>query len=88
MNCTPAFSSANRILRPGFVAASQQPILGLESLNCWDGYLGGGRQLLLCFLWEEKRGEVEPEGLSGNLVVQLGSATEGLNRFVHSHKRP
>jgi hypothetical protein len=38
--------------------------------------------------WEEKRGEVEPEGLSGNLVVQLGSATEGLNRFVHSHKRP
>ena len=39
-------------------------------------------------LWEEKHGEVEPEGLSGNLVVQLGSATEGLNRFVHSHKRP
>ena len=29
-------------------------------------------------LWEEKHGEVEPEGLSGNLVVQLGSATEGL----------
>ena len=35
-----------------------------------------------------EHGEVEPEGLSGNLVVQLGSATEGLNRFVHSHKRP
>jgi predicted phage-related endonuclease len=31
-------------------------------------------------LWREKRGEVEPEDLSGNLVVQLGSATEDLNR--------
>ena len=31
-------------------------------------------------LWREKRGEVEPEDLSGNLLVQLGSATEDLNR--------
>src|SRR5437763_370418 len=31
-------------------------------------------------LWREKRGEAEPEDLSGNLVVQLGSATEELNR--------
>jgi hypothetical protein len=31
-------------------------------------------------LWGEKRGEVEPEDLSGNLVVQLGVATEDLNR--------
>src|SRR5262245_22964196 len=31
-------------------------------------------------LWREKRGEVEPEDLSGNLVVQLGNATEELNR--------
>jgi predicted phage-related endonuclease len=31
-------------------------------------------------LWREKRGEVEPEDLSGNLVVQLGNATEDLNR--------
>jgi hypothetical protein len=31
-------------------------------------------------LWREKRGEVEPEDLSGNLVVQLGIATEELNR--------
>src|SRR5580704_4290566 len=30
-------------------------------------------------LWREKRGEVEPEDLSGNLVVQLGLATEELN---------
>ena len=31
-------------------------------------------------LWREKRGEVAPEDLSGNLVVQLGLATEPLNR--------
>jgi hypothetical protein len=31
-------------------------------------------------LWKEKRGEVEPEDLSNNLVVQLGVATEALNR--------
>ena len=31
-------------------------------------------------LWQEKRGEVEPEDLSGNLIVQLGTVTEELNR--------
>jgi predicted phage-related endonuclease len=31
-------------------------------------------------LWQEKRGEVGPEDLSGNLIVQLGLATEDLNR--------
>jgi predicted phage-related endonuclease len=34
----------------------------------------------LLWLWREKRGEVEREDLSGNLVVQLGVATEDLNR--------
>jgi predicted phage-related endonuclease len=31
-------------------------------------------------LWKEKRGAAEPEDLSGNLIVQLGVATEALNR--------
>jgi predicted phage-related endonuclease len=31
-------------------------------------------------LWLEKRGEAEPEDLSGNLIVQLGVVTEQLNR--------
>jgi hypothetical protein len=31
-------------------------------------------------LWQEKRGEVGPEDLSGDLIVQLGLATEDLNR--------
>jgi predicted phage-related endonuclease len=32
-------------------------------------------------LWREKRGEVEPEDLSANLIVQVGIATEALNRI-------
>jgi len=31
-------------------------------------------------LWQEKRGEIEPEDFSGNLIVQLGRVTEDLNR--------
>jgi len=30
--------------------------------------------------WREKRGEAEPEDLSNNLIVQLGTVTEDLNR--------
>jgi len=40
----------------------------------------GDDEAALLRLWREKRGEVEPEDLSGNLVVQLGLATEALNR--------
>ena len=40
----------------------------------------GDDEAALLRLWREKRGEVEPEDLSGNLIVQLGSATEDLNR--------
>jgi predicted phage-related endonuclease len=31
-------------------------------------------------LWREKRGELEPKDHSGNLIVQLGLATEAFNR--------
>jgi len=40
----------------------------------------GDDEAALIRLWQEKRGEIEPEDLSGNLVVQLGLATEDLNR--------
>ena len=40
----------------------------------------GGDEAALVRLWREKRGEAEPEDLSGNLIVQLGRATEDLNR--------
>jgi predicted phage-related endonuclease len=40
----------------------------------------GSDESALVRLWREKRGEDEPEDLSGNLIVQLGTVTENLNR--------
>ena len=40
----------------------------------------GDDEAQLTRLWLEKRGETDPEDLSENLVVQLGSVTENLNR--------
>jgi predicted phage-related endonuclease len=40
----------------------------------------GDDEAALLRLWREKRGEVELEDLSGNLIVQLGVVTEDLNR--------
>src|SRR6202161_2553415 len=40
----------------------------------------GDDEAALLRLWREKRGEAESEDLSNNLIVQLGSVTEELNR--------
>src|SRR5437870_12574751 len=40
----------------------------------------GDDEANLVRLWREKRGEAEPEDLSDNLIVQLGTVTEDLNR--------
>jgi predicted phage-related endonuclease len=40
----------------------------------------GTDEAALIQLWREKRGEANQEDLSGNLLVQLGAATEELNR--------
>jgi predicted phage-related endonuclease len=40
----------------------------------------GNDEAALVRLWQEKRGDVEPADLSGELVVQLGTVTEQLNR--------
>ena len=40
----------------------------------------GGDEKALIRLWREKRGEVGPQDLSANLIVQLGVVTEDLNR--------
>lgn len=63
---------------------------GKASIDGWTrrSFIGGsdariimsGDEAALLRLWREKRGEVEPEDLSGNLAVQLGLATENLNR--------
>jgi len=57
----------------------------LENRRCFIGgsdarIIMGDDEAALLRLWREKRGEVEPEDLSGNLIVQLGLATEKLNR--------
>src|SRR6516225_3441225 len=40
----------------------------------------GDDEAALLHLWKEKRGEVDPKDLSGDLLVQLGAVTEPLNR--------
>jgi hypothetical protein len=41
----------------------------------------GNDEAALIRLWREKRGELGSEDLSGNLLVQLGTVTEELNRM-------
>jgi hypothetical protein len=43
------------------------------------GVIMGQDEKALVRLWKEKQGEVGPEDLSGNLIVQLGLVTEDLN---------
>jgi predicted phage-related endonuclease len=59
-----------------------------DHLSARRNFLGGSDARIimgrdeagLIRLWREKRGEAKPEDLAGNLIVQLGSATEDLNR--------
>src|SRR5262252_2384721 len=54
--------------RRAFIGGSDAPIIM------------GTDEAELIRLWREKRGEAEPKDLSDNLLVQLGAATEELNR--------
>ncbi len=58
----------NHISRRSFIGGSDARII-----------MGSDESALLR-LWQEKRGEIEPEDLSSNLIVQLGVVTEALNR--------
>ena len=58
----------NQLSRRNFIGGSDARII-----------MGEDESALLR-LWREKRGEVEPQDLSGHLIVQLGRATEELNR--------
>lgn len=60
-----AFSSDRR----GFIGGSDARVIMGDDLAA------------LTRLWQQKRGEIEPEDLSGDLAVQLGTATEPLNRY-------
>src|SRR6195952_178907 len=63
-----AFTDKPAQNRSGFIGGSDARIIM------------GDDETALLRLWREKRGEAEPEDLSGNLIVQLGSVTEELNR--------
>jgi predicted phage-related endonuclease len=60
--------SAARSERRGFIGGSDARIIM------------GDDEAALLRLWREKRGEIEPEDLSDELLVHLGTATEQLNR--------
>ena len=60
--------SPKRLNRRGFIGGSDARVIM------------GSDEAALLQLWREKRGEAEPEDLSGNLIVQLGLVTEPLNR--------
>jgi len=57
-------------------AASRRSFIGGSDARI----IMGDDEAALLQLWREKRGEAEPKDLSGNLLVQLGLATEALNR--------
>jgi predicted phage-related endonuclease len=61
---------------PGFHRINRRFFIGGSDARI----IMGSDERTLVRLWREKRGEAEPEDLSGNLVVQLGLATEDLNR--------
>ena len=68
------------------VGISRISAVNNSSRRCFIGgsdarIIMGTDEAVLLRLWREKRGEVEPENLSGNLIVQLGTATETLNRL-------
>jgi predicted phage-related endonuclease len=65
---TKAKLMTNHISRRSFIGGSDARIIM------------GSDEAALVRLWREKRGEAEPEDLSGNLIVQLGLVTEALNR--------
>src|SRR5438034_5695017 len=65
---TEAKLMTNHISRRSFIGGSDARIIM------------GSDEDALVRLWREKRGEAEPEDLSANLTVQLGAATEDLNR--------
>src|SRR5262245_15243047 len=58
------------------VGSERRPFIGGSDARI----IMGSDEAALVRLWREKRGEAEPEDLSANLIVQLGRATEELNR--------
>src|SRR3954451_5475649 len=66
----------NKMLHSGRSSPDRRAFIGGSEARI----IMGEDQTALLRLWREKRGELEPEDLSANLIVQLGSVTEHLNR--------
>jgi predicted phage-related endonuclease len=65
---SPTFRIPDSRVRRSFIGGSDARVIMADN------------EAALVRLWQEKRGEVEPEDLSGELLVQLGTVTERLNR--------
>ncbi len=63
-------------MSPRFKPADRRSFIGGSDARI----IMGDDEAALIRLWQEKRGEAEPQDLSGNLIVQLGLVTEELNR--------
>src|ERR1700712_5831401 len=80
MNNVQALPAQQRVLTPPhllqFNSQDRRSFIGGSDARI----IMGADETMLVRLWREKRGEIEPEDLSDNLIVQLGSVTEDLNR--------
>jgi predicted phage-related endonuclease len=85
---TPVGDAHEHCLLPGVRRLDEMTHQNLSQSNRRRSFVGGSdaRVIMgddenaLIRLWREKRGEAGPEDLSANLLVQLGRATEDLNR--------
>ena len=84
-------------IRPPITGARQQNPSPMRCFAHRRHFIGGsdareimgGDEEALLRLWQEKRGEVEPEDLSGNLIVQLGPRNGGPeSALVRGQYRP
>src|SRR6266487_2983123 len=67
-------------MKPGMLKTTEPPTRRYFIGGSDARIIMGDDEATLVRLWREKRGEVEPEDLSTNLIVQLGVVTEHLNR--------
>jgi predicted phage-related endonuclease len=67
---------SNRLRNAGAAQSARRFFIGGSDVRI----IMGSDEAALLRLWRQKRGEAGPEDLSCNLIVQLGTATEDLNR--------
>src|SRR5829696_4468746 len=76
-----SFSSARQCVVSGSQIGLRLYWIDHASLGGSDARIILGKdENALLRLWQEKRGEIGPEDLSANLLVQFGCVTEELNR--------